>query len=297
MITSLTHFKELASKKPAKKVVIAAAEDEYVIQSVYEVYKSGLIVPVLIGSKTRISEIIKKHNFNISPHEIIDEPDPQKSSFLAIDYILKNKNCILMKGLVSSAILLKEIIKKEHGLLTDKLLSHLGLVESPYYHKLVGISDAAININPTIEQKIEIILNAVNFFNKIGINKPKVAILSAIEKINKKIISTTDAYEIKKYFTGNKICNCIIDGPLALDNAISKKSAQHKNIKSEVAGDADILFTPGIDSGNILYKSLNFLGGAVTASIILGAKVPVIFTSRSDSQTTKLMSIFLAASL
>ncbi len=297
MITNLSHFEKLAKKAGQKKLIVAAAEDENVLLAVNECYQKKIILPILIGDTIKIKFLLKKLHIPEYNIEIIDIPNSDKAAEKAVEYVKNTPDSILMKGLIKSNELLKKIIKKDDGLLTDKLLSHVGLVESPYYHKILGITDGAININPKVNQKIEIIKNAVQFFNKLGYSSPKVAILGAIEKINEKIESTVHAAEIKKYFNENNIKNCIIDGPFALDNAVSAKAAKSKKIISEVAGDADILVTPNIDAGNILYKSLNFLGGSTTAGVILGGSSPIVFTSRADSHQTKYMSIILASLL
>jgi len=294
MITHLSHFEKLAKQTPIKKLIVACAEDENVLKAVIECYQNNFVEPILFGNTIKIKFLLKKLNIENYNIEIIDFPNPEQAASKAVEYVKNNSNSILMKGLVKSNVLLKKIIKKDTGLLTGKLLSHIGLVESPYYHKILGITDGAININPKIHHKIEIIKNAILFFNKLGYQQPKIAVLGAIEKKNEKIESTVHAAEIKNYFIKNNIKNCLIDGPLALDNAISHAAAESKKIKSEVAGDADILVTPNIDAGNILYKSLNFLGGSTTAGVIIGGSSPIVFTSRADSHKTKYMSVILA---
>ncbi|MFC2137288.1 bifunctional enoyl-CoA hydratase/phosphate acetyltransferase [Bacteroidota bacterium] len=294
MITHLSYFEKLAKKTTRKKLVVAAAEDENVLKAVNECYQNKFVNPILFGNTIKIKFLLNKLHIQDYNIEIVDVSSPEEAAYKAVEYIRNNPDSILMKGLVKSNILLKEIIKKDTGLLTGKLLSHVGLIESPYYHKILGITDGAININPNLQHKIEIIKNAIIFFNNLGYQQPKVAVLGAIEKKNEKIESTVHAAEIKNYFVKNNIKNCIIDGPLALDNAISESAAKSKKIKSEVAGDADILVAPNIDAGNILYKSLNFLGGSTTAGVIIGGSSPVVFTSRADSHKTKYMSVILA---
>jgi phosphate butyryltransferase len=193
--------------------------------------------------------------------------------------------------------LMKAVLDKEKGLRKGDTLSHVAIFESQYYHKLLGVTDAAMNINPEFETKIAIIKNAIELFHKLGVQTPKVAIVGPVETVNPKIESTIHAATISMMNYRKQITGCIIDGPLAIDNATSKKSAELKNITSDVAGDADILMAPNIDSANILYKTLNFLGGAVTGAVIMGAKVPIVLTSRSDSDKSKFYSIALAASI
>ncbi|UCH13554.1 MAG: phosphate butyryltransferase, partial [Bacteroidales bacterium] len=173
----------------------------------------------------------------------------------------------------------------------------LAIFETPYYHKIIGITDAAINIDPDLKEKAEIIKNAVFAYNRLGIDSPMVGILAAIEKINPKMKATVHAAKLKEMNKTGQLRNCTIDGPLALDNAVSRLAARHKGIDSDIAGNVDILVTPDINSGNILYKSLNFLGGAVSAALVLGASVPVILTSRADSDQSKFMSIVFAVAI
>jgi phosphate butyryltransferase len=202
-----------------------------------------------------------------------------------------------MKGMVSTGVLVKAILDKENGLLNGALLSHIAFFETPHYHKLLCITDAALNIAPDVTDKADIIRNAVKAFHKLGIKQPKVAILAAVETVNPKMEATMHAAILAMMQKRNQIEGCIVDGPLALDNAISAQAADHKGIVSEVAGDADILVTPDLNAGNMLYKSLIFLGGAVTAAVVAGASVPVVLTSRADSDRSKFLSIALAAAM
>lgn len=202
-----------------------------------------------------------------------------------------------MKGMIPTGVLMKAVLDKGNGLMSGSLLSHIAFFESPYYHKLICITDAALNIAPDLQEKAGIINNAVNALHRLGIALPKVGILAAVETVNPKMEATTHAAMLVAMQKRNQIRGCLIDGPLALDNAVSAEAAHHKGIESDVAGDADILLAPDITSGNILYKSLIFLGGAVTAAMIVGASVPVVLTSRSDSDKSKFLSIALAAAI
>jgi phosphate butyryltransferase len=202
-----------------------------------------------------------------------------------------------MKGMVTTGMLMKAVLDKGNGLMLGSLLSHIAFFESPYYHKLICVTDAALNIAPDLQEKAGIINNAVNALHRLGIALPKVGILAAVETVNPKMEATVHAAMLVAMQKRNQIRGCLIDGPLALDNAISAEAAHHKGIVSEVAGDADILLAPEITSGNILYKSLIFLGGAVTAAMVVGASVPVVLTSRSDSDKSKFLYIALAAAM
>jgi phosphate butyryltransferase len=296
-LKKLSALVDIARKKPVKKLVIAAAEDEQVFIASMKAMAKNIASPVFVGDKQKITGLATKLNINPSGLEIINNKDQAGSCEIACQLISEGKADIIMKGLVNSSIFLKALLNKKYSLLKDSVLSHLAIFETPFYSKLLGVTDAAMNISPGIRNKAEIIKNAVKAFHKLGVGCPKVAILSATERINPKIKATVHASKLKMMNSRGKISNCVIDGPLALDNAISKAAAIHKGIESEVAGDADILLTPDLNSGNILYKSLNFLGGAVSAGILLGASVPVVLTSRSDSDESKFMSIIFAVAI
>ena len=281
--------------KPVK-MAIAVAQDKYLIDAVIKAYDSQLVIPLMIGNREEILSLLPSSGKYHETFQIIDEKDELLACKKAIDFLKNDEADIICKGLVSTKVLMKEILSKSNNLLESPLVSHLAVFDSPYYHKLLGITDAALNIAPATEEKKTIAINAIKVFHKLKVEKPKVAFLSATEKIHPKIASSLEADELKKWFDANRN-DCITDGPLALDNAISGSAAKHKNISGKVAGDADILVVPNIESGNILYKSLNFLGGAVSASTILGTKKPVVLTSRSDSAETKFYSIVLAAAI
>ncbi|MCK5857041.1 MAG: bifunctional enoyl-CoA hydratase/phosphate acetyltransferase, partial [Bacteroidales bacterium] len=236
-------------------------------------------------------------NFNFDGVEIFDESNPKKSATKAVELVRADKADVLMKGLVSSGDFLKAILNKENGLRKSGTLSHVAFFESPNYHKLLGLTDAALNVEPEFHEKVAILKNAVEAFHKLGIDMPKVAVIGAVETVNPKMIPSTDAALMTMMNKRNQISGCIVDGPLALDNAVSAEAAHHKGIESEVAGEVDLVCTPDIYSANIMYKTLNFLGGAISAAVIMGATVPVVLTSRSDTDQSKLMSIALAAAM
>jgi phosphate butyryltransferase len=296
-LKSLEKLVDLAGKRGTKKLVVAVAEDDDVLAAVGMAHNKGLIEPLLIGDKDRIKEAAKKAGYKISAIEIIHESDPARACSVAARMIAEKKAKILMKGMVTTSILMKAFLDKELALTKGNLLSHVALFESPYYHKIICVTDAAMNIAPDINEKVIIIQNAVGIYHALGITIPKVGILAAVETVNPKMEATLHAAAFKAMNQRNQITGCVIDGPFALDNAVSAEAARHKNIISDVAGDVDILVTPDINSGNILYKSLNFLGGAVTAAIITGGAVPIVLTSRADSEKSKFLSIALAAAL
>lgn len=293
MIKSLSEFPEKAKKRGRKILAIAAAEDASVMNAISVAKTMGLIAPFFIGNRSKITDIAESLKIKLSSNEIIDSADENESCAIAVKMVSEGKADIVMKGMVPTGTLLKHVINKEHGLLSGRLLSHLAIFESPYYHKIFGLTDAAMNISPSLQEKVDIINNAVNAFKLLGVINPKVAVLAAVEKVNPKMPATTDAILLKEMNLNNQLENCIVDGPFALDNAISAEAAQHKGIFSPVAGDADILLAPDINSGNILYKSLSFLGGSKCAALITGSKSPIVLTSRADSEETKLLSITL----
>ncbi len=294
MFKKLTDILKAAKQKPERKLVIAAAEDKHVLEAVKAAVEEKIIIPIFIGDTEKINAIAKEIQFDISECEKIKEPDPKIASKLAVKFVREGKADFLMKGLVGTSTLLKAVLDKEKGIRDKSTMSHVAIMENKFYHKLVCITDAAMNIAPTLQEKISIVENAVKVYHKLGIENPKVAVLAAVETVNPKMEATMDAAILVAMNKRKQIKGCIIDGPLALDNAVSKEAAQTKGIVSEVAGDADILLTPDIEAGNIMYKTMNFLGGSTSAAVIMGAKVPIVLTSRADSEKSKLMSIALA---
>jgi phosphate butyryltransferase len=298
MIKKLAELETLAkSKATTRKIVVAAAADRDVLEALKNAVGHKIVEPILVGNQSLIKKITDEIGFDISKFEVIDISDKYEASIKAVKLIKKGKAEILMKGLVSTGVLLKAVLDKEIGLRKGLLLSHVAVFETPYYHKLLGVTDAALNVNPGLEEKIGIIKNAVEVFHKIGHENPKVAIVGSVETINPRMEATMHAATISMMNYRKQITGCIIDGPLAIDGAVSKKSADLKNITSEVAGDADIILAPDIDGANILYKTMNFLGGATAAAVIMGAKVPIVLTSRGDSEKSKYYSIALAAAI
>ncbi len=283
------------TSKPKKRLALAVSQDAYSLDAVHKAYHAGIIEPVLIGSKDDTLKIASENGYDFDGASIIDEVNVEKSVEIAVRMVHDGRADILMKGKVATPILLKAVLNKEWGLRTGKLLSHFALFEVESYHKLISVTDVAMNIAPNLNDKIAIINNSVDYLNKLGIEKPKVAILGAIEMVNENMQATLDAALLSKMNQRDQIRNCIIDGPLAFDNAISFASADHKGIKSQVAGDTDILLMPDIEVGNVLYKTLVWFAKAKVASLILGASAPIVLTSRSDSEESKFDSILLAA--
>jgi phosphate butyryltransferase len=294
MLKKLSDLRELASKKPKKKLVLAAANDEQALLAVMRAREDNLIEPILVGNRDIIRCLCDANRWNIEGIEVIHEPDKNIAAVTAVKMAGSKQADILMKGTVGTSTLLHAALNKEWGLRTGKLLSHIALFEVETYFKLIAITDVAMNIAPKLHEKISIVNNSVECLNNLGLAKPKVAVLGAVEMVNENMQATLDAALLSKMNQREQIINCIIDGPLAFDNAISYESARQKGITSEVAGDTDLLLIPDIEVGNVLYKSLVFFARAKVASMILGASVPIVLTSRSDSGEAKYDSIVLA---
>ena len=297
VIKKLNDLFDIAAKQEIKKIVVAAAADLHVLEAVKQAMLKGIVKAILVGNKKEIIEISNSINLDLSKTDIIDINDPISASKEAVSLIRNGRADILMKGMVATGPLLKAVLNKETGIRKEGTLSHVAFFESPYYHKLLCITDAAMNVTPDLLEKKAILENAVEAYHKLGIEKPKVAVISAVELVNPKMEATVDAAILTQMNKRKQIKGCEVDGPLALDNIVSKEAAEHKGIESNVAGDADIILTPDINVGNVLYKSLNFLGGAISAAVIMGAWVPIVLTSRSDTKETKLLSIALAAAM
>lgn len=297
MLKEFAEIEKLVLGRPPGRIAVAAAHDDHVLASIHEICKKGYASPVLIGDKEKIFQIADQLQIDVSHMTIIKELDERKCAEIAVNLVNSGDADIIMKGLMQTADLLKAVLEREKGLRSGGLLSHVGVYEVAGYHKLLYITDAGINIAPDLKQKIEIIRNAVDVVRALGLDCPKVAVLAAVETVNPSMPSTLDAAVLAKMAQRGQIKGCLIDGPLAMDNAINLEAAQHKKIISDVAGDADILLVPEIESGNILAKSLIFLHKAKSCGIIIGARVPLIVTSRAESSEAKYYSILLALAM
>lgn len=297
MFTKLSELIEKAKTKETRRVAVAAAADKPVLLAIQEAMKQNIVVPVLVGNIDEIKKIANDISLDLTNIEMFEESNPRKAAIKAVELIRQGDADILMKGLVGSGPFLKAILDKDKGLRKSGTLSHVAFFESPYYHKLIGLSDAALNVEPEFNEKVAILNNGVEAFHKLGVKEPKVAVIGAVESVNPKMQPSVDAALLTMMNKRNQISGCIVDGPLALDNAVSLEAAHHKGIESPVAGDVDLILTPDIYSANIMYKTLNFMGGATSAAVIMGATVPVVLTSRSDTDKSKLYSIALAAAM
>lgn len=284
-----------ARNLPKQKLVVVAANDEFVINAVNDALNLGIIHPILLGPKLMIESIIEKNGYDLGKYEIIDCASDEEASFKAMELIRAKKGDILMKGLLDTKVLLKAVVNKELGIRESKLLSHVGLISYPDFPRILFVTDGAMNIAPSVEDKVSIIENAVKLTKTLGYVKPKVGLVAAVEKVNPKMPSTVEAAEVVSLFQQGFIQDCVVDGPFAIDNLVSMESVHHKNIQSEVAGQADILVFPGIDAGNVFYKTSVFLGKAESAGIVIGATNAIVLTSRADSSQSKLYSIALGA--
>lgn len=295
-IRELSELVQRAKERVRGTVAVAAAEDEDVLISLYHAMREGFVTPLLIGDSDRITAAAHRAGVSIDGMELLDNRDGAAvSAQLAVAKVREGSADMLMKGHVGTADLLKAVLDKEKGINTGGLLSHVAFFQSPYYHKLFGLTDGAMNIAPDLETKRQILLNAVQLCHRLGMAIPKVAVAAAVEKVNPKMEATIHAAALKEMNRNGLLPGCLVDGPFAIDIAFSRESAQIKGIEGEVAGDCDLLLAPDIEAGNMFYKALNFLGGAVTAAVVTGSSVPIVLTSRSDNDRSKLLSLALAA--
>ena len=298
MITTLQQIVDRVKALPPRRLSVACGEDPHTIEAVGRAVKEGLAQVTLTGDKNAISKVAADNKVDLGKVEIIHEPDKGKALALAVARVREGKADFLMKGLLDSSVYIRAIIDKEKGLLPPgRLLSHVTVIQVPSWKKLIICGDVAVIPAPDLEAKIAILNYAIAIAHKLDIEKPKAVLLSAVEKVNPKMPSTTESAIISKMADRGQIKGAIVDGPLALDVAFSKESAEIKGVKSPVAGDADILIFPNIESGNIFFKASTYLAGAELGAIVTGATCPCVLTSRSDSEDTKFYSIALASLL
>jgi phosphate butyryltransferase len=281
---------EKAASRGKSLVSVAASADLHVLEACAQAAEIGLAGFILVGDAAKTKEIAGEAGLNISGFEIINEPDNTLACKKAVSLVANGTASALMKGLVETSDIMRAALNRETGIRTGRKLSHVAVFELPSYHKLLFLTDAAINIAPSYEDKIEIIQNAAEALTNLGIIMPKTALLAAKEKADEKMPVTIEWARIAQ----TQFSNCVADGPLALDNAISKEACETKGINSPVGGDADLLVAPDIEAGNVLYKALAFLANARCGGVVLGAKRPIVLTSRADSADSKLISIALS---
>jgi len=297
MVKRLRELFELANTKEKKTISVAAAQDKAVLEAVTEAVSKRIVHAILVGDEDKIRSIADREKYNLEEVEIIDEKDVKKAAAVAVKLVSEGKAQFIMKGMLGTADLLKAVLSKEANLKKEELLSHVMVYETDNYHKLIMLTDGGMVPYPELKEKVQIINNAVKLCNALGIENPKVAPICAVEVVNPSMQATIDASVLSQMNKRGQIKGCIIDGPLGLDNAISKEAAEHKGVVSEVAGDADILLVPNIESGNFLGKALTYFAKAENAGVIVGAKCPVVLVSRADSSKSKLYSIALGSIL
>lgn len=282
-----------ASLEPVPTAVAHPCEATALAGAV-EAAKKCLIVPILVGPAAKIEEAAELANLDLGGLQIIDAAHSHASAAKAVGLVREGRAEILMKGSLHTDELMSAIVSREGGLRTGRRISHVFVMDVPTYHKVLVVTDAAINIAPTLEDKVDICQNAIDLAVSLGLEKPKVAILAAVETVTSRMPATIDAAALCKMSERGQIKGGVLDGPLAFDNAISRQAAETKGIASDVAGDPDILLAPDLEAGNILAKQLSFLANADSAGLVLGARVPVILTSRADSVRSRIASCAVA---
>jgi phosphate acetyltransferase len=297
------HFYKLHSllkqraEHPAIPTAVCWPSSTVSLAGAVEAAEAGLIQPILVGNAEEIHQIAKELNLNVAPYKLIDVATEDEAAAKSVELCRTNRAGALMKGSLHTDLLMKYVIAKETGLRTSRRVSHVFIMEAPRYNRTLLITDAAINISPTLKDKVDIVQNAIDLAHAMAIETPRVAILSAVETVNPDIVSTIDAAALCKMADRRQITGAILDGPLAFDTAVSQDAALVKELETPVSGVADILVVPDLESGNMLAKQLEYLGGARLAGIVLGAKVPIILTSRADLPESRVASCAIASLL
>lgn len=295
----LKHLKDLivkAKKQRKKRLAIAACDDEEVLRAVHEAALLGIVEPILVGNIEKTETIASRIGISIENYKKIQANQLSQAAEIAVKLVSSGEADFIMKGLIDTSILLKEVLNKEYGLRTDSLISHVMIYEVPTYHKLLFLTDGGMNLEPNFEDKVKITKNAIKVCEALDYKIIKVAAIAAKEKVDPKMIATVHGNELKKMCNNGAFNKgVIVDGPLALDLAISEEAAKIKGYNSEVAGDTDIILVPNIETGNGIGKSLTYFSNSLSAGIIMGAKVPIVLVSRADSHEAKLYSIALGS--
>lgn len=296
----LKNFRDLIEKvqkdESKKRVAVAAAQDEHTLEAVFRAAKDKLVEPVLVGNKEKIEEILRKLNVEYDMTSIINTESDKEAAEKTVELINEGGADFIMKGKMQTADLLRAVVDKEKGLRTGKVMSHVAILEVPAYHKLIAITDGGMMMYPDLDEKKQILENAVDVFLAMGYECPKIAVLAAVETVNPKMPEAVDADALKKMNESGEIKNCLVEGPISVDLTFSRESAEIKGYSSPVTGQADILLVSDITTGNILSKALIEMADATMAGMIVGAKVPVVLTSRGSSSEEKYLSIVLSAS-
>lgn len=289
-------IKKVQNLDSKKKVAVVSAQDEHTLEAVFKAKKDNIVEPILIGNKKKIIEILSGLHESVLEESIINVESDSEAAEKAVELINENKADFIMKGKIQTADLLRAVVNKENGLRTGKVMSHIVIHEIPTYHKLLAVTDGGMMMYPSLDEKKQILENAVSTFLALGYENPKVAVLAAVETVNPKMQESVDADMLKKLNIKGEIKNCIVEGPISYDLTMSKESASIKGFVSPVTGEADIIVVPNITVGNILGKSLVYSAGAKMAGFIVGAKVPIVLTSRGSTSEEKYLSLALSAS-
>ncbi|MFC1743642.1 bifunctional enoyl-CoA hydratase/phosphate acetyltransferase [Candidatus Riflebacteria bacterium] len=297
IFTTFQEIKKAAENNKGKKIVVAVAHNKESIEAADSAYKLGLASGIFVGDARVIENICQEEGVDLSHHQVANFPDEEEAMREAVRLVRQKEGDILMKGSTSTGSFMKALLDKETGLREGGLISHVFVCKPKLYHKLLLITDAGVCIAPDLQQKKMIIDNAVRFAKKLGIENPKVAVLSAIEKVNPQMPTTVEAQKLTEMNRAGEISDCIVQGPLALDLALSKEAARMKKVSGEVPGDADILLVPNIEVGNVFAKSILLLSEADEGGMLVGTTAPVALLSRSDSEETKLNTIRLAVAI
>ena len=295
----IKNFAELIDKVKGmpemKRMVIAAAGEEHTLQAAFHARKEGICRPILVGDAAKIREILKELNEEVPEEDIYDAADPEAAAAKAVELVREGKGDFLMKGYLDTKVILKAVVNKETGLGQGRLMSHFTMFEVPGYHKIIVAVDGGMVTYPDLQMKKEIILNTVDVLHAYGYENPKVGVLACVEKVNPKMPETVDADELAKMNAAGEMPGCIVEGPISYDCAMSKEIADFKGYESKIAGDVDVLIVPNIHAGNILGKVYTVTCGAKMAGFIVGAKCPIVLTSRGSSAEEKYMSIVVSA--
>ena len=289
-------IKKVQNLDSKKKVAVVSAQDEHTLEAVFKAKKDNIVEPILIVKKKKIIDNLSRLHESVLEESIINVESDSEAAEKAVELINENKADFIMKGKIQTADLLRAVVNKENGLRTGKVMSHIVIHEIPTYHKLLAVTDGGMMMYPSLDEKKQILENAVSTFLALGYENPKVAVLAAVETVNPKMQESVDADMLKKMNIKGEIKNCIVEGPISYDLTMSKESASIKGFVSPVTGEADIIVVPNITVGNILGKSLVYSAGAKMAGFIVGAKVPIVLTSRGSTSEEKYLSLALSAS-
>ncbi len=297
---SIKNFAELIEQSShrgeRKRVAVVGAEDSHALEAVLLAQKNNIVTPILVGNRKAIIQCLEELDHSPQEVVIIDSVGPEESAQIAAQLINSEQADFIMKGKIGTPQLMKVMLQKENHLRTDRVMSHIAFVEVPTYHKLFAVSDVALNPYPSLEHKKQIIENAVAAMKKMGIVMPKVAVMSSAEDINPRVPESVEASKLKEMWQAGQIADCIIEGPISYDLAVSKEACEIKNYCSPVAGDVDLMIVPNITAGNLLAKALMYSAGFKSAGFVVGAKIPIALSSRSATAEEKYMALVLAAS-